>query len=424
MQVDVSHIRVDTPRLSQAPLRAWMLGQILDASVIGRESKNSIRLQVAGAEVRAATNLPLAVGAKLKLEVTQLKPMITLRPVVSTPPPEQAKIRAALSESLPKQRPLAPTLDTLATTVAVQKSPTRVAHTPTQATPPAVSPERMLPTTLRHAIEQVLETIPTVKQLSDPKELLSAIKRSGVFAEQLTHIPTASKAETPKPDMKWQLLELRAVIDKFIHSSDAVPARKAEVANTKTPVGSEHNQRLDLSKFADKKIPLPNTEPDLDLDLDLDVVRKLSRLVDSAIAKIETHQFRGSSAILDGDYHLGIDVPVKLDDRHAVVQLKILRDPDDGESPAQYGATTTVVLELPVADDAVLRATLRHRPDELAVDLWSEHPVLRAELATHRDELSERLRANGFSEVRISIVEIQSIEAFGTRPDKLVDERA
>ncbi|MDP6183343.1 MAG: hypothetical protein QF609_05965, partial [Gammaproteobacteria bacterium] len=63
-----------------------MLGQLLDASVIGRSGENSIRLRLDGFEVRAATALPLREGDRLTLKVTQLKPVVTLSPATAQSP--------------------------------------------------------------------------------------------------------------------------------------------------------------------------------------------------------------------------------------------------------------------------------------------------------------------------------------------------
>jgi hypothetical protein len=80
MQAILSPIRLGPPSNTPTATRNWAVGQILDATVVGRDGENSIRLRLAGDTVRAATTLPLQPGDKLKLKVTQLKPVVILTP--------------------------------------------------------------------------------------------------------------------------------------------------------------------------------------------------------------------------------------------------------------------------------------------------------------------------------------------------------
>ena len=52
-------------------LRTLTVGQLIDATVIGRRSENSITLAIGGTRVAAATTGELAPGTRLTLEVVK-----------------------------------------------------------------------------------------------------------------------------------------------------------------------------------------------------------------------------------------------------------------------------------------------------------------------------------------------------------------
>ena len=101
MEVDFSAVKLASASTSSTTMRSWMLGQLLDAIVIGRDSENSIRLRLAGTNVRASTALPLRAGDNLQLKVAQLKPIATLTVASPLPSLERSLIPTAIGRVLP-----------------------------------------------------------------------------------------------------------------------------------------------------------------------------------------------------------------------------------------------------------------------------------------------------------------------------------
>ena len=93
MQVNHPAISLSPPNNTPPAIRNWVVGQVLDAAVVGRDGENSIRLRVAGETVRAATTLPLQLGDDLKLKVTQVKPIVVLTPRAVSQPAAKYLIR-------------------------------------------------------------------------------------------------------------------------------------------------------------------------------------------------------------------------------------------------------------------------------------------------------------------------------------------
>lgn len=412
MQVNLSgSANIELPRLSPTQMRNWMLGQLLNAQVIGRDGENSIRLRVGEVEVRAATALPLQKGDKLTLRVTQLSPVVTLKPTQPPPTPEKEQVRNALSQSLPKQRPLAPLLDRLAATVKATPSP-QINQPLGEALPPRVA----------QAVRSVLQSIPTLAEVRDATRLPRVLERVGVFAESNAHqLIAKSAAELPALDLKWQLLQLRGALRRPANITQLPtqgPADELLEGATGSRTKAPSVPAIATTGHTVSSAPEPKQF--------VEVARMLSQLVESGIAKIETNQLKAVAATLDGEYQLSLDLPIAVDHTIKVVQLKILRDQqgtDDGTAD-DASAATTFVLEIPIAGDAVLRAVASQTAERLSIRLWSTDQSLRETIAEQRDLLAARLEQQGLGQVTIALAELKPFDAWGKKLDKIVDVTA
>lgn len=435
MLVNVSGISLDTSKHVPPQIRSWMLGQLLDASVIGRDGGNSIRLRLGGAEVRAATALPLQRGDKLTLQVTQLKPVVTLSPVAATTLPQERLVQAAMRLTLPKQLPIAPLLDHLAAASRPRASPTDNAG----------RPRAQFPAGVIAAAHEALQTIPSAAEVSDAARLPAVIRRLGQFFEsRVRHQLLTGRTELPAQDLKWQLLRLRGELRKALGQAPARPPRPIKAVDPMpikgTPQGAVVDHPTSTGARMHAADPAPATRapqhPIVSHPTGIDAksptitgppsdaaaIRTLQQQVDGAIAKIETNQLQAVGSLLDGDYQLIVDLPVALGDTYEVIKLKISREESTEYDAAS--ATTTVVIELPLADDAILRAVVTLRARNMSVKLWSDNPRIRLAIAAQYDMLGEQLRANGFGDVTIALVELKPFAQWGKKFAKLVDVKA
>jgi hypothetical protein len=392
MLVNHPAINLSPPSKTPSAIRSWVVGQILDAAVVGRDSENSIRLRVADETVRAATALPLRRGANLKLKVTQLKPIVVLTPLEVSQAPAKNLIRAAISRTLPVQRPIGVLLDELDSALKPSLATTR------DSTAVAV-----LPPVVARAAQNVLKAIPSLSEIRDPRRLPLLIRRLGVFFESaVQHNLANHQVPLPKQDLKWELLRLRGAIRDTINraapkiSLSDPPARQ----NSATPKPEVDNNSLS------------ETTP----------LRKLEQFVDGAIAKIETNQLKAVSSLINGDFEVALDLPIPFEDGHRVVQIKISRD--NNHQTDELAETTTIVLQIPVHKNAELQAVVTLHADNLSVKLWSIDETVRNSISQMRGPLIDRLTANGLENVTVTIVEIKPFDEWDHKFDQLVDVTA
>jgi len=406
MQVNLSGINLTTPRTIPLPIRNWMLGQLLDASVIGRDGENSIRLKVGGTEVRAATALPLKKGENLTLRVTQLRPVVTLTPAHESESPEARRIRAAINQILPRQRSLLPLLERL-----------NELSTQPQSRPGEVATAGRLPATVAQAAQRVLQAIPSFSEVSDGKRLPAVIRRLGLFAETtVQHRLTQNQTELPEQDLKWQLLRLRGQLRGTANHATRGSQQPGQVTGQQRPAGKASAGIVLAPDGGSKSIAA--AEPRVDIES----LRLLSQLVDGAIAKVESNQLKAVSALLDGDYQLTFDLPIAMEDTYKVIHLKVSREAREQEG--SLSASTTVVMEIPVTEGAALRAVVTLNAENVTVRLWSEDLELRRTIALHRELLTDRLRNTGLDTVSISVVELKPFDEWGKKFEQLVDVKA
>jgi len=395
-----------------------MLGQVLDAVVIGREGKNSIRLNVAGAEVRAATALPLRRGENLTVRVTQLRPIVTLTPMKPVVAPERTLLQNTVNRTLPLQRPIGKVLDQL-----------RMSLQPPAPTNAGEKPAAALPAVVHRGAERLLSSVATLSAVTDPKRLPAIIRQSGVFAESTlakSIVTPSAPAAVPQGDLKLQLLQLRAGADasdatKPVHKQSA--STTAPATSTASPVRVQESptaivaQRAGSANASTGTTPLPD-----DADNASDPLRQFSRLVDAAVAKIETNQLKTLGALLDGDAQFHLDVPVRFEDGHRDIRLQIFQDEDPNSDPGRE--SNSIVLEIPLGEDASVRAVVTMNADDLAVRLWSDNTWVRQALSNGRERLLDRLRANGLDHVSVALSALKPFDQWGRTFNGLVDTTA
>jgi hypothetical protein len=413
MQVNTPVISLNLPHQLPASVRGWMLGQVLDAVVIGRDGQNSIRMTVAGTEVRAATALPLRSGDALSLRVSQLQPVITLTAASPSTTSaavtaEQLALRTAVNHTLPRQQALAKAFDLLARVVD-----------PAPAT--ATSPARRttLPVPAAQIAERLLASLPRYADVTDPARLPAIVRRLGIFAESAlakTAFADDGVAVQPERDLKLQLLRLRAELTRPAQQPASPVNQRGQETPVKFPGSAQATpSAADLTRTS-------ATSDAADAPEDTEPLRNLARLVDGAIAKIETNQLKSVAAWLDGDTQLHFDLPVIFDEGHRDLRLQIFHE--DGTATVPGGDSNTIVLEIPLGDDKTLRAAVALLADDLTVRLWSDDAGVRAIIGQRRDELVDRLRANGLENVGVSLVELKPFDDWGRKFSQLVDTTA
>ena len=154
-------------------------------------------------------------GDKLQLRVGQLDPVALLTPVRSSKIGQSEQIRFSLAKALPKQQPLATTLDVLNSVItrtppANLKSVSPIHTNNASVSVPAIDYVQLkLPRTAVEIARHIVSIIPSAHALADPNQLRSLIARSDLFAESAAQSALLSGSnELPDLDLKWQLRQL------------------------------------------------------------------------------------------------------------------------------------------------------------------------------------------------------------------------
>jgi len=143
-------------------VRSWSNGQILQAVVSQSLSSNQAIIQIGKLKISAQSNIPVAVGEKLTLEVIETGKLPLLR--ILRPVSETVLLENLIRSALPKQSGLPPLLANL------------------QQAAQTGNPYKF-PAPVLKAVQEILARLPDSQSISRPEVLRNAIQQSGIFLE-------------------------------------------------------------------------------------------------------------------------------------------------------------------------------------------------------------------------------------------------
>jgi hypothetical protein len=423
MQINLPGLAIQPTSRIVPSIRHWTVGQLLDASVIGRTGPENVSLTIGGTKLLASTSLALNPGDKLQLRVSQLHPVAVLTPLRSEEIEHAEQIRQALAKTLPKQRSIGDSLKALnrltmdSSSSMTHAKPQRSNHSTSVS---HLASERKL-LAVTDAARHVLSLVPSPAALRDPNQLRLFIARTGLFSEiAARNSLSGDSPEIPELDLKWQLRRLHRDILNLLALTVARPSAGSELQ--KTPVNSQMAQNAAKPAAHNNHLLHAASETEPSNLSDPGPLKKLATLIDSAIAKIETNQLSVLNSRLAGEHSLAVDLPVALDRSFHVVQLKI--NQQDPQSDGEVFATTTIAIEVPLKNGQAMRALVSHHNDRISIRMWSENPQLLGAVIENVGELSANLTRKGLENIAISFNEIRPMDQLAHRPKILVDERA
>ncbi|QSA98833.1 flagellar hook-length control protein FliK [Methylococcus sp. EFPC2] len=173
-------------------------GQLLDARVESRLAPTAYLLSLgdSGPSVRARSDLDLAPGQRLKLEVIKLGdvPQLRVLPQAIQDDPTSQAIQSAIRSALPRQAGLNELASTLLETLQ-QPASTLAATSRTD--------------TLTSTLRTLLDSLATRSDLTTPAGLKKAVENSGLFFEsRLAAYGRDDQSPAPPIDLKGRLLNL------------------------------------------------------------------------------------------------------------------------------------------------------------------------------------------------------------------------
>ena len=399
MRLDVVTLRPNTPVVTAPGMLAeWRIGALLQAVAVRDATTGQLFLDIGTsrypARIASGDGSGPAEGEQLQVRVLRTSPVLALD-TVPAPAPESpdGDLKAdALRRYLPKQ----------ASGALLSSNLSFIAK--------GASDTVALPRSVMQAVANLWQALPEAASLGDAKALAQAVSRSGVFLESsLATGDRAENAATAKTDIKALMLQLSRALGEL----GARPAAAMTDTSAPAPLASARGP-LGALPAAPATLSL--------LDTSSQQMNELSRQVDGAIARLTTVQV--ANAAQDTPMQsLLVELPVRHDDRAAMVRLRFERDGSRKHmSDGDQSWTVEAALDLGAIGALHARVTLTgHR---IGVQLRAESPAVVDTLSARRLELEGMLREAGLEVDRIVCLHGMPAGDAGPRPTRLLDVRA
>lgn len=402
-------------------LRNWVIGQLLQATVIETPSAGRATLAVAGQQLQAETSLPLAKGQSLTLQVTSLDRQPVLEVVAAASQDPVNLQQTALKLNLPRQAPLSPLL------AALDKLLTAPAATRAQLPAPTLA-----------AIAEWVAQLPDANELGNPVALKQALRNSGLFLE--AHLAEATAAP-PARDVKGGLLRLAATLtEQAFDPPSASSTRQSPPPTT----GAGGNSAM-LPAATPSTAALPPSAPapahPATVSIAADVttkaeiateivatatqegnvnVKDLTQQVGAALARIEIHQLHTLSAAEHTQPLWVFELPVR--DRHGLdlLQLKIEQREQRNAGRLQKIWSVTISTDLPGLGPLHARVNMTGL-NEIHTTVWAEQPETLQLVEAHQDWLLNQFSSAGLNSIELHCLPGRPAPAKFLRPGPLVD---
>ena len=406
---------VTTPHLA-ATLSTWHVGQVLDAVVTRITNVGTATLNINNISLEIHSDLPLAVGGPLVLEVAEIGARIALR--ILTPPASKDAIGEALRMVAPRQGELAPVLTELARVASTSVAPgqnVNIAPAPlATATLPASLATALAtaPPELRELAKNIIERLRTPAQAATPEGLRQALKNSGPFLEHQLAIATGSAdaALVLSSDLKAGLLQLVSYLKAMLPQS--APASVLVTPLPSSPVGTAHGPTLPrasliAAQLIDQAAPL----------------EMLAKDIEGALARITTQQLLSLPERASDAPQWIFDLPLRNGARVDVFHLHVFREKHRRDSQQPPAWCVRLSFELATLGKVGVLVTLF--AGSVSVAIWARHSATASWFEHHLQKLRTELHDAG---VALSHLHCECGEApFSTDPPlkrNLLDERA
>ena len=398
MRVDLVNLLGSGSSPSPSLLAEWRVGAILEAVAVRDARSGQLWLDIGGqrhpARVASGDVTGPQNGERLQVRVLRNSPVLALE-TVSTQPTESSAETAVIADALrkfvPRQQNPALLLANLAW-IAQRKSGVET-----------------LPRPVVQAAAHLWHAMPEAEVLGDPKALEAAIAKSGVFLEA----NLAAHRGPPDPRVASDLKTLMLTLHRALQSYGAKPSSTHSDAAGHAPLPTARGPLTTLPAAPATLAVLD--EPTQQLN-------ELSRQTDGALARLTTVQI-SNSAPDPAVQSMLIDLPVRHEDRAAVLRLKIERDGSrrrDGDGAESW----TVEAAVDLGAIGALHAKVTLVGKRIGVQLRAESPAVVAALSQRADELEAILAESGLEVDRVVCLHGMPAGDTGVRPARLLDVRA
>jgi hypothetical protein len=398
MRVDLVNLLGSGSSPSPGLLAEWRVGAILEAVAVRDPRGGQLWLDIAGqrhpARVASGDVAGPKDGERLQLRVLRNSPVLALE-TVSTQPPESSAQSAVIADALrkfvPRQQSPALLLANLAW-IAQGKSGVET-----------------LPRAVVQAAAHLWHALPQAESLEDPAALENAIARSGVFLES----DLAAHRGPPDPRIASDLKTLLLALNRTLQAQGARPSS----------VHVDEAMPMPIPAARGPLTALPGAPATLAvLDEPTRQLNELARQTDGALARLTTVQIANSAPDPTVQSVL-IDLPVRYEDRAAVLRLKIERD-GSPRRDSDGAEAWTVEAAVDLGAIGALHAKVTLIGNRIGVQLRAESPAVVAALSRRADELEAMLAQSGLNVDRVVCLHGMPAGDMGVRAARLLDVRA
>jgi len=398
MRVDLVNLLGSGNSPNPSLLAEWRVGAILQAVAVRAPGSGELWLDIAGqrypARVASGNVAGPQDGERLQVRVLRNSPVLALE-TVSTQPTESSAEAAVITDALrkfvPRQQNPALLLANLAW-IAQRKSGVET-----------------LPRTVVQSAVRLWHALPDAEALSDPKVLEASIAKSGVFLEA----DLAAHRGPPDPRLASDLKSLMLTLQRALQTYGAKPSSAHSDVAGHAPVPTARGPLTTLPSAPATLAVLD--EPSQQLN-------ELARQTDGALARLTTVQI-SNSAPDPAVQSMLIDLPVRHEDRAAMLRLKIEKDGSrrrDGDGAESW--TVEAAVDLGAIGGLHAKVTLIGK--RVGVQLRAESPAVVAALSQRSDELEAMLAESGLEVDRVVCLHGMPAGDTGVRPARLLDVRA
>ena len=392
------------PQVAVKTATSLMLGELISATVLKRNSTNTITIQIKDKiiDAKMQNDIPVKTGDKLQLRVESLHTPLQLkliRPISDNPKQIQEQL---FRENLPKQTKLNQFISTIK--------------------PPYSESTERLPIIVKKQLKQMLEQFPKPQQLQTASALKQAILNSGLFfeakvfqqiksltqkpiqkfiAEQTqivnnnNHSSTNSKLDAKhflEKDLKAELLNLNKLVQQQT-KTDVSQTKSIKPENKLAPIIKHFPAIKNTTQQSTKLTSQVNTQatnPTQIMD-----VETLTKHVEAAIARIETNQARAINTELNPSHHFFVELPIKDKDELDMLTLDINEESSKELSDADSNWTVKVKIEF--GDKGHLYANVSLYNGDIQLSVWSENETIDHLIDSQLGKLNTSLERQGLS---------------------------
>lgn len=404
LSVQSSAISVKTAQLN---FSQWFLGQILNATVIGKKSADTLLLKIGNQEVEANDNKrnSIPIGERLKLVVEKNDTPVILRVIQQKTIKEFHDIKQSLlRESIPKQAGM-DKLTTILNKVVSSNNETI----------------KQFPAPIEQQFKKIIDSLPSKSNLTNGLDLKTTIKNSGLFLEEklLTEVlrkkpevlvknielpgktnsekpllPASTRPQTPlnhqaiKSDFKANLMQFTSALSNYLQHSENennILNRQLSFIDSKSEKNVMTKDKLNLKAM--ESLLKTNTE-------------FVSKQIEASIARIEVNQSKIMVTHDNQSLLWSVEIPVKDKEDIDLLKLNIEADKESNKNNGEQQLWKSS-LKINFVNIGSIAANLSILNNEVNVTLWSENEDLNALIHDNLYLLDERIERCGLATGKI-----------------------